>query len=63
MQIKNEDPTAAVGSQIIILRGCNLDGGTLTKFDADAEYLDSSIDFTFEDYSVVKSFDNLSGML
>lgn len=63
MQIKNEDPTAAVGSQIIILRGCNLDGGTLTKFDADAEYLESNIVFTFEDYTVVRPYDNLNGML
>ena len=63
IQIKNEDPTSEVGSQIVILRGCNLNGGTLVKFDADAEYLDSSVDFTFEDYSIVKEFNNLNGML
>ena len=36
---------------------------SLTKFDADAEYLESNIVFTFEDYTVVRPYDNLNGML
>ena len=49
IQVSNEDSTSAVGRQTIILRDCNIDGGVLAKFDADGEYLDEDMDFTFED--------------
>lgn len=62
IQVTNEDPTSGVGRQTVILKGCNLDGGTLTKFDADAEYLDESIDFTFEDFEIPEKFNVLAGM-
>ena len=62
IQVTNEDPTSSVGRQTVILKNCNLDGGTLTKFDADAEYLDETIDFTFEDFEVPEKFKLLSGM-
>lgn len=63
MQITNEDPTSTVGSQTIILKDCNIDGGILAKFDADAEYLDEDLDFTFEDWEMPAEFTLLSGML
>ena len=62
IQVSNEDPTSAVGRQTIILRDCNLDGGILAKFDADAEYLDEEYDFTFEDWEMPEEFTELSGM-
>jgi hypothetical protein len=62
IQVTNEDPSSAVGRQTVILKDCNLDGGILTKFDADAEYLDESIDFTFEDFEMPEEFTNLAGM-
>lgn len=63
MQIINEDPTSAVGKQEIMLLGCNIDGGILAKFDADAEYLDEEMDFTFEDFSMPTSFTELAGFV
>lgn len=63
IQITNEDPTSGVGRQTIILHDCNIDGGILAKFDADAEYLDEDMDFTFEDFSMPESFTNLTGFL
>lgn len=63
IQITNEDPTSGVGRQTIILHDCNIDGGILAKFDADAEYLDEDMDFTFEDFSMPESFANLTGFL
>ena len=48
IQVTNEDPTSSVGRQTVILKDCNVDGGILAKFDADAEYLDEDMDFTFE---------------
>jgi len=63
MQITNEDPTSDAGSQTIILSGCNIDGGILAKFDASSsDPLDEDMDFTFEDFSMPKSFTLLDGM-
>ena len=62
IQITNEDPTTSVGRQTIILKDCNLDGGILAKFDADAEYLEEDVDFTFEDVEMPEKFNLLAGM-
>ena len=62
--VTNDDPSATdVGKQTVILKGCNLDGGILAKFDADGEYLDESMDFTFEDFEIPEKFNVMSGML
>ena len=42
---------------------CNTDGGILAKFDADGEYLDEDMDFTFEDFKMPESFKLLDGMM
>ena len=39
-----------------------VDGGLLAKFDADAEYLDEDMDFTFEDFEMPETFSLLAGM-
>lgn len=62
IQISNEDPTSAVGRQTIILRDCNVDGGILAKFDANGEYLDEDMNFTFEDWEMPETFQLLEGM-
>lgn len=63
IQITNEDPTSSVGRQTMILQDCNINGGILAKFDADANYLDEEMDFTFEDFSMPEAFANLVGFL
>ena len=62
MQLVNEDPTSTVGRQTVILKGCNIDGGTLASIDADAEYLEDEFDFTFESFEIPEKFKNLPGM-
>lgn len=62
IMVTNEDPTSAVGLQTIILKGCNLDGGVLAKFDANADYLDEDISGTFEDFEIPQKFTMLAGM-
>lgn len=62
MEVSNEDPTSAAGRQTILFQGCNTDGGIIAKFDADAEYLDEEINFTFENFILKKSFNVLEGM-
>jgi len=63
IQVTNEDPTSAVGRQTLVFIDCNIDGGILAKFDADGEYLDEDMDFTFEDFKMPESFTLLDGML
>ena len=63
IQVTNEDATSSVGRQTVILKDCNMDGGILTKFDADAEYLDEDMDFTFEDFEIPEKFNPLNGMM
>ena len=61
IQITNEDKGSAAGRQTIILMDCNIDGGILAKFDADGEYLDEEIEFTFEGASMNEEFKTLKG--
>lgn len=63
IQIVNEDKGSNVGRQEIILVDCNIDGGVLAKFDADGEYLDEDVEFTFEDFKIPQSFTFLDGFL
>ena len=63
IQVSNYDPTSAAGLQTVILVDCNIDGGILTKFDADGEYLDEEFDFTFEDFKMPNTFKLLDGMI
>ncbi len=63
IQVTNEDPTSSVGRQTVILKDCNIDGGILAKFDADADYLDETFDFTFEDFEIPKKFNMLPGQI
>lgn len=63
IQITNYDPTSAVGRQTTILKDVNIDGGLIAKFDADGEYLDEDMDFTFEDFEMPEKFKQLDGMV
>ena len=63
IQITNEDPTSSAGRQTVVFLDCNIDGGILAKFDADGEYLDEDMDFTFEDFKMPETFKLLDGML
>ncbi len=63
IMVTNEDPTSAVGRQTVIFKDCNLDGGILAKFDADADYLDEDFDFTFEDFEIQETFKLLDGFI
>lgn len=62
IQVTNEDPTSAAGKQTVVFIDCNIDGGILAKFDADGEYLDEEMEFTFEDFKMPDKFALLDGM-
>lgn len=62
MQISNTDNNSDAGRQTIILRRCNLDGGSIVKFDIGSDTLDEEMDFTFEDFDMPETFNLLDGM-
>ena len=62
IQVTNDDPVSVAGRQSITFLDCNIDGGILAKFDADGEYLDEDMDFTFEDFEMTEAFKLLPGM-
>lgn len=62
IQVTNHDPASSSGKQTIVFVDCNIDGGILAKFDANGEYLDERLDFTFEDFRIPQRFNRLSGM-
>jgi hypothetical protein len=62
IQVTNEDPTSKAGRQTLVYLDCNFDNLILSKFNADGEYLDEDMDFTFEDFKMPESFSLLAGM-
>lgn len=62
IQVTNEDKSSSVGRQTTILKDCNMDGGIVALLDADAEYLEDSVDFTFERFELPERYSILDTM-
>ncbi|WP_431030123.1 phage tail tube protein [Lysinibacillus sp. LZ02] len=62
IQVTNEDANSSVGRQTTILKDCNMDGGIVALLDADAEYLEDTVDFTFERIELPERFNILNTM-
>ena len=57
MVIENDDQESSAGKQSVLLIDCNLDSVVLGKLDGDSDDpLDEDVDFTFEDFDVLKPF-------
>lgn len=54
--VTNEDPTASIGRQTIVLKKCNFDEVSMASFDAEAEALEEDMAFTFEDVDLLDKF-------
>lgn len=57
--VTNEDPSSATGKQVIQILGCNLDSVDIAKLDTETDILDQDVDFTFNDFNVLESFNQL----
>ncbi|WP_019555201.1 phage tail tube protein [Propionispira raffinosivorans] len=62
IQTTNEDKTSSAGRQTVIYKDCNLDESILSSFDADGDWLEQDVDFTFEDFELPEEFTQLNGM-
>lgn len=58
--VTNDDPGSAAGKQVIQILGCNLDSVDIAKLDVDSEILDHDINFTFDDFNILQSFNKLN---
>lgn len=57
MVVENDDQESSAGKQSVLLIGCNLDSVVLAKLDGDSDDpLDEDVDFTFEDFDVLRPF-------
>lgn len=62
MQLVNQDVTSSSGKQTVILKDCNIDQAVLASCDADGEWLEQDIDFTFEDFEIPETYTELDGV-
>lgn len=56
LTVKNDDPNSSVGAQKVTLGMVNIDGGDILKIDVDAEFLDTSFNFTFSEIDILEKF-------
>lgn len=54
--VTNEDPGSSIGPQTTLVKNCTVDELSLAKFDVDAEVLDETISFTFDDADLLDEF-------
>lgn len=59
--VENKDDSSNIGRQSIILKQVNIDSIIMTKLDINSTELDEEISFTFNDVSILQSFDNIIG--
>ena len=62
VMIRNYDRSSGVGAQTVNIIGCNTDKITLAKFDAEGEWLDETMEGTFEDWNMPEMFNQLKGL-
>lgn len=59
--IENKDNSSNIGRQAIILKQVNIDTMTMAKLDINSTELDEEINFTFNDVTILESFDEIVG--
>lgn len=50
IELTVNDPSTTVGSETIFLKDCNFDSLLIANVDAEADYLQEDVDFTFDDF-------------
>lgn len=62
IQVSTSDPTSDAGRRTVTLLNCNIDSTTIASFDADGDWLEDEISFTFEGFKIPENFKLLNGM-
>jgi hypothetical protein len=58
MQIENNDPATSVGKQTVAYYGCSLDKIPLSMLDAESEFLEEEVGFSYTSFEVLDNFNN-----
>lgn len=56
IQIENDDPASSVGKQTVVLYNVKLSKTPIAMLDADAEYLEQEVSFSFTNVEVLNAF-------
>lgn len=56
LQIKNDDPSTSVGQQIVALYNCKLSKVPVAMLDADADWLEEEVGFSYTNIEVLNYF-------
>lgn len=59
IEVKLYDPGTTVGYEHVFLKDCNIDSVMIANLDADAEYLEEDVDFTFDDFEFKHYFNTM----
>lgn len=58
LQVTNSDPSTSVGTQEIAYYDCSLDSIPLSILDADADFLEQEVGFSYTSFEVLRNFNN-----
>jgi hypothetical protein len=58
MQIENSDPATSVGKQTVVYYGCSLDKIPLSMLDADSDFLEEEVSFSYTSFETLDNFNN-----
>lgn len=58
--VTNEDPASSIGRQTIALYGVDIDSHDILMLDIEASDMNSDIAFTFEDFEIIESFEEVN---
>lgn len=58
IQVENEDPATSVGRQTVVYYNCSLDKIPLSMLDADSDFLEEEVGFSFTSFEVLDHFNN-----
>lgn len=56
LQIENDDPSTSVGKQTVVLYNCSLDKIPLAMLDADSDFLEEEVGFSYTGFEVLEAF-------
>lgn len=57
--VTNNDPTTEYGSEVKALYGCNIDEVDVVNLDAEGEFLEQEMSFTFDDFELLSEFNEV----
>jgi len=61
--VTNEDPQSEAGKQETVYKNCLFDKITLASFDVNGEFLEQTLDFSFEDCEMPTPFNPIQGTI